>query len=372
MQRNHSIDILKGIAILTVVLGHTRFIGTDFIYLFHMAVFFMASGYFYKSKYSDSIKSVGKAFFLRIKRLWLPYVVWNTIFTLLNNVFIKCNIYTSDKEVANYLDESLVSIHSEMMFTEMIKNIIKGLLFAGQTELGGAFWFLRILFYISVAYICIDYILKKFVHNGKGIIICQGIVSSGFLCVGYFMSLKGIDTFSLDRFFSCYCLYYLGMLMNTLIRKKWEKNYVYAISAVVCFVALWGLGKIGSISLGKNNYVNPFFMLACSILGWIMIYAVSLLLEKIDFFKYIFSLIGQDSIIIVILCIKPVNVIVALKYGWPMQTVAGFPVSINSGAWWILYTAVSVGLCLMIAFLWKKVKKAPMFIGAKNEAELSR
>ena len=106
-----------------------------------------------------------------------------------------------------------------------------------------------------------------------------------------------------------------------------------------------------------------------------MIYAVSLLLEKIDFFKYIFSLIGQDSIIIVIfhfLCFKPVNVIVALKYGWPMQTVAGFPVSINSGAWWILYTAVSVGLCLMIAFLWKKVKKAPMFIGAKNEAELSR
>ena len=70
MQRNHTIDILKGIAILLVVLGYTKFAGTGFIYLFHMAVFFMASGYFYKDKYSDSVKSVGSALFKRVKTLY--------------------------------------------------------------------------------------------------------------------------------------------------------------------------------------------------------------------------------------------------------------------------------------------------------------
>ena len=48
MKRNSKIDILKGIAILLVVMGHTCFGGTEYIYLFHMAVFFMASGYFFR------------------------------------------------------------------------------------------------------------------------------------------------------------------------------------------------------------------------------------------------------------------------------------------------------------------------------------
>ncbi len=39
MKRNCKIDILKGIAILLVVIGHTGFAGTRYIYIFHMAVF---------------------------------------------------------------------------------------------------------------------------------------------------------------------------------------------------------------------------------------------------------------------------------------------------------------------------------------------
>ena len=58
MKRDNKIDILKGIAILLMVLGHTRFAGTQFIYMFHMAVFFMASGYFIKDESSETITSI--------------------------------------------------------------------------------------------------------------------------------------------------------------------------------------------------------------------------------------------------------------------------------------------------------------------------
>ena len=61
MQENGSkkripeIDILKGIAIILVVIGHTRVPGNSFIYLLHMAVFFIASGYFYSEKSSEAL-----------------------------------------------------------------------------------------------------------------------------------------------------------------------------------------------------------------------------------------------------------------------------------------------------------------------------
>lgn len=44
-KRIEYIDFIKGICIFLMVLGHTRSPFTSFIYLFHMAVFFMVTGY---------------------------------------------------------------------------------------------------------------------------------------------------------------------------------------------------------------------------------------------------------------------------------------------------------------------------------------
>ena len=38
---------MRGIGIVLMVLGHSGFPGTDFIYLFHMALFFMLSGWLF-------------------------------------------------------------------------------------------------------------------------------------------------------------------------------------------------------------------------------------------------------------------------------------------------------------------------------------
>lgn len=62
-RRNPVIDVVKGIAIIMVVWGHTVWTAgdkpeTNFIYLFHMALFYIASGYTYKNDYEESFKSV--------------------------------------------------------------------------------------------------------------------------------------------------------------------------------------------------------------------------------------------------------------------------------------------------------------------------
>lgn len=81
--RNTQIDILRGLTIILMVLGHCGFPGTHFIYLFHMAVFFFVSGYFYKDACSETVGSMWKYIKHKLKTLWLPYALWNTIFVLL-------------------------------------------------------------------------------------------------------------------------------------------------------------------------------------------------------------------------------------------------------------------------------------------------
>lgn len=102
MNRNRclELDILKGIAILLVVIGHSG-AGkvTEFIYLFHVSVFFMASGYTYHEikDIKDFLSFIKK----RIKRLYMPYVVCNLLFYMTTSaIYICTGIY--DLEIKNY------------------------------------------------------------------------------------------------------------------------------------------------------------------------------------------------------------------------------------------------------------------------------
>ena len=80
--RNYTISIVKGIGIILMVVGHAEapwFI-TNFIYTFHMPLFFIAAGYFFSRKYlSDPWTFISR----RVKGLYVPFVTWAVIFLLL-------------------------------------------------------------------------------------------------------------------------------------------------------------------------------------------------------------------------------------------------------------------------------------------------
>lgn len=98
-------DILKGIAIVLVVVGHTKVPGNSFIYLFHMAVFFIASGYFYSDKSSESLRAVWKFTKKKIRSLWLPFSIGISVFTILNNFFIRVGILTNNTGIYDYVPQ---------------------------------------------------------------------------------------------------------------------------------------------------------------------------------------------------------------------------------------------------------------------------
>lgn len=91
MKRIAYIDSIKGFAILLVVMGHTfhDFKGInmafiDFIYAFHMPLFFIISGYLGYKKDYDINQSL---FYLRNKAIGLiiPFLFFGSIYTLIYN-----------------------------------------------------------------------------------------------------------------------------------------------------------------------------------------------------------------------------------------------------------------------------------------------
>lgn len=72
MQRNLAIDIMKGIAIMLVVVGHSGYLppsAVKFVFTFHMPLFFIVSGYLYKPR------PVKESLMKDFKRLMVPYFV---------------------------------------------------------------------------------------------------------------------------------------------------------------------------------------------------------------------------------------------------------------------------------------------------------
>lgn len=142
---------------------------THFIYLFHMAIFFMASGYCFNASNSETMQDVLSFVKRKFKGLWFPYVLWTAVFSLLHNVFIKTGIYSPDP----------------WSISEIGKNIIKSFFLHGHTQLGSALWFISTLMQIAVLYCCIDYVIKKVAASKKANFLLQGAVSIVFLAVGY-------------------------------------------------------------------------------------------------------------------------------------------------------------------------------------------
>lgn len=81
MERNKVIDICKGIGILSVVFGHIPTVWGG-IYQFHMALFFILSGFCFKPQYLDApIRFIYK----RFVQLIVPIYIFISIAFVIKN-----------------------------------------------------------------------------------------------------------------------------------------------------------------------------------------------------------------------------------------------------------------------------------------------
>lgn len=356
--RNVSIDVIKGIGIILMVAGHCGAPFTNFIYLFHMAIFFMASGYCFKTSNSDTIQDVIKFTGRKFKGLWFPYVLWTTIYSLCHNLFIKLNIYTSDADMLKYVSGDLINITQPWSITTMLKNIMKSFLLHGHTQLGSAFWFLATLMEISWLYCLIDFLGKKVLKKKGKQIFLQGIVSLVMLFLGYRCSLT--NTYLGGRVLSFYCLFFIGYLLKAKNIMREVGRFSHYVKIVCSFVILVICNHMGSIALDQNQYENLLFLLMTSLSGWVLVYELAQEIQKFKGFCGLIVCCGQNSMAIIILhflCFKVVSFIGVLVEHQPRGLIAAFPVLFQDGLWWIAYMIVGVMPPVLLNLLWKIIKK---------------
>lgn len=359
--RDLKIDIIKGLGIILMVLGHSKFIYTRFIYLFHMALFFMASGYLFKDKYSQSIQSIFSFIKRKIKSLWIPFFVSNTIFIILHNFFIKLNIYSN--QIIEIPNGTILSAVPNYTTKDILIQILKGLHMGNSTSLGSALWFLKTLLLISVLYALIQYLINKSILLKKYHTIVQFIISLIFLMIGYYCSIHNYMFKGFNKAFSYYILFYIGQILY--LKRDIATSIPKNLLIPVTFILLLVLNNVGQIELVENSYTNPLFLLTASLLGWLLISSIAYYIKYSAIISNVLSIISEQSLYILILHLlsfKLVTLVQVLIYNEPYEYISSFPVLHSDGLWCIAYTIM--GITLPILFH-NSISKIILFIKTK-------
>lgn len=159
-QRIEWIDILKGIAILLVVVGHMEYAegssnpGKTLIYSFHMALFFMLSGYTAALSVSRH-PSLGRFIWRRFLSVMVPYICWMLAIPV---------IYVPVEQISQY------SVH------EAIYGILSG---------WGQWWFLPCLFILQLFYALFN-LMRRHMPGNTGTVIGFAILAVGVFALNRF------------------------------------------------------------------------------------------------------------------------------------------------------------------------------------------
>lgn len=343
--RDLSIDILKGIGIMLVVVGHAGCpqLMRAFIYSFHMPLFFIASGYFFGTKDLEAPKHF---FFRKIKRVYVPFVKWSLFFLLLHNVFFCIGIINDQYGNAFGDVSSLYSI-KEICFRAF--NIITRMCDYEMFILG-AFWFMRALFVGSVLFCFLSWLMKKKIPN---IEFAIGITILITFCFGGILSAMnysiphypqgGFRDFMAASFIGC------GFFLRKFNKQiNFKVSLLFFLFSIVCVIVL--PAKM-SITSTIENWITIIFS---GISGTIVFFYLSKKIACLHhWMSYFFAYVGKRSFYILtlhFLMFKPAALLYTYIYHLDWKAIGSHPIilPIENNWYWIIYTITAIALSLVI------------------------
>lgn len=263
MKRVEYIDVLKGIAILLVVVGHfwKQSIVSYVIWSFHMPLFILISGYFFKDRLSMKIKLKKM-----LRNYGVPYAL--VVTTLMIKELLVCVLQNRKMKLSICILNGCKSI---------IKSFISALFaFGNPTAIGdviykdiGAVWFLPALLFGEIILLCV----YKFTHNrikrvaviSLIVILCSliniystmpfQILASGafsaWLLLGAMIKEK---QYKLQKYIDNNTFRMIGGLIWIIIIYI-EIKFKTSFDVASLKYPLYGLGSLGAIS-GSYTFLN--------------------------------------------------------------------------------------------------------------------
>ena len=344
---NNSITIAKAIGIILMVVGHAgcpQFL-FDFIYLFHMPLFFFCSGIFFKE-----ITTTESAFgYLkkRIRGLYIPFLKWSILFLLLHNLLMLVGIYNP-----YYGFEGGSSYYS---ITEIFQKLFL-IVFTmhDYEELLGGFWFLRALFISSLLIAVVSLLFRK-----------KMSFKYELVCLLFLFLTIVIRRFAANpEFWRDMSMGALGAMfyMSGYLSKQYDHIWRNRLGIILCFIFLcvsWFYFKEGvSMGCGYNKVV--IFSVSAISGSLLILYLSKLIEDNVAVVRNALYYIGNHTLEILALhffTFRLVSCGICLLYGLDLAHVAEHPVvkegSADNSFWWILYVVVGVVVPLFINKVWQ-------------------
>lgn len=272
-------DIVKGIGIILVVVGHLYWDLTQFIYLFHLPLFFFVSGYLYnEEKYGDKPYLNVAA---RLKSSWMKYVLifWFLIWT--HNLWI-------DLKIA-WVYPGTYGIE------DIAREMIEALFGQGGESFGITLWFVP----VSVMSTCLLGFVVSFSRQVENMVqktnvkyFVQFVILLGCTLLGYYLEKQKV-ALPAESQVSLVVMPFLwvGYLLRN--AKLDVKAYLNPIVALVCGVIVWLVSLEYRMDLAMK-WVYPA-MHVVALLGIYMCLYLAKLGQTITKLKDMLVLYGKET-----------------------------------------------------------------------------
>ena len=380
MKRDTTISIAKGIAIILMVIAHAEAPGwlCNFIFEFHMPLFFITAGYFFSTKYlHDEATFVKK----RIKGLYLPFVKWSVFFLIIHNwmfdIGILNEVYGNDKG----------GVLHPWSWHQMQQNLWNIFTAMGGYDafLCGAFWFFRGLFVASILYLIIykvvDFVVVRLPGGLGKLRISQSsdkissitpyIVCLIMLLLCGWKTWEGLKVINLVQggyrdMMGCF-FFGIGFIFRQFVeqyRKIISQYYISIWSTLIFALVVFLFSRYLVANMNWRSTFKQFLSLPIpAILGFLMTYNISVGINKCDnWFKRSLVYIGDHTLNIFIFHIISYKVVSLIKiwyYGLDIRQIGCHMVIHDysqQDCFWVLYTIAGVGIPIAGTWLCEQTK----------------
>lgn len=324
--RNNFISIAKAIGIILMVAGHSGCpaIMNRFLYIFHMPLFFVCSGYFFYE-----ITDINSYFIFlkrKIAKLYLPYIKWSILFLVLHNSFY-------------YLHISPISPYNTVRY---FKQFVKTILMSDYELLIRPFWFLKALLFSSIIIATLSLLRNIFCHRISHEIFIFFILLFSIICKYYKIDIPVLGNISIISFSIVYI--YIGFLYH-----KYEKYIQPRITITISTFLITLLGSmffVGDIDMRYTTTYSILPFLLFSIAGIIMTLCISKRMNswfKSNNYLYYIGNHTMPILVLNLLSLKIGSLCKILYFHMPIESLASHPIIYEHNySFWLIYTIIGV------------------------------
>lgn len=329
--RNNVVDAIKGLAIILMVVGHCGCptLMHNYIYLFHMPLFFFISGYLFKISYADSPLMFIKR---RLSSCYVPFLKYGTLF-LLFHVLLTPLGFSEQYTLNDYLRQCFMIVS-----------------LSGTEVFLGSYWFLIEMLFSSIIFIYLLQIVKKSKNQKYDTINCAmgGVILLSLICA-YIISVMPFHIPKISvRTFLAVIYMSLGVLYRNYgkeCRLIWSVIFLI-IPLIILTLVPYHIGSSQDNGMNVDNVIDGVIYVICSLFG---IFGTIGIIQhfSVRFSLSMLSYMGRNSMGILTWHLLAMALVLNLMYLMFSQDLPPFKFPFHVSSYWLLFSIFAIAISIM-------------------------